>query len=69
MKAKEIRELSRDELARKVTDMRQELFNLRFQLAVSQLENTQKVKHTQRAIARLLTIQRQGELTPDKEKR
>jgi large subunit ribosomal protein L29 len=56
VKANEIRGLSKDEMARKVNEMKEELFNLRFQHAVGQLENQQKIKKTKRDIARIHTI-------------
>jgi len=64
MKASEIRELSREELERKVDELKQTLFNLRFQHEVGQLENPQKVKQTRRDIARVRTELRQRELAP-----
>ena len=56
MKAKEIRDMSPDERGHKLADLRQELFNLRFQHGIGQLENPQKLKKTKRDIARLHTI-------------
>ena len=56
MKAHEIRELSRQELQRKVDDLREEFFNLRFQHGSGQLENPQKLKQTKRDIARIKTV-------------
>ena len=56
MKAKEIRGLSTDEMVTKVNALKEELFNLRFQHAVGQLENQQKMKETKRDIARIKTI-------------
>jgi large subunit ribosomal protein L29 len=55
MKAKEIRELSNDDLTQKLKDGRAELFNLRFQMATSQLDNTARIKVVKKDIARLLT--------------
>ncbi len=52
MKMKEIRELSPEKLDEKLTHFRQELFNLRFQHATSQLENTQRIPAVKKAIAR-----------------
>ena len=60
MKASEIRELSPEDIDRKVAEARQELFNLRFQHATGALENTGRLKGVRRELARLLTIQ--GEL-------
>ena len=56
MKPSEIRELSMEEKLRKVDDLKQELFNLRFQHEVGQLENPQKMKQVKRDIARVKTI-------------
>jgi large subunit ribosomal protein L29 len=55
MKAKEIRELSNDDLTQKLKDGRAELFNLRFQMATSQLDNTARIKIVKKDIARILT--------------
>lgn len=55
MKMKEIRELSPEKADEKLSDFRKELFNLRFQLATSQLENTQRIKAVKKSIARILT--------------
>ena len=57
MKASKLRELSDDELTVRLKDTRKELFNLRFQHATGQLENSQNLKATRREIARLLTLQ------------
>ncbi len=62
MKPSEIRELSMEEKLRKVDDLKQELFNLRFQHEVSQLENPQKMNLVKRDIARVKTIIRKSEL-------
>lgn len=62
MKASEIRELSREEILRKNADLKEELFNLRFQHEVGQLENPQKMKQVKRDIARVKTIIRESEL-------
>ena len=56
MKASEIKELSQEELERKGSDLKEELFNLRFQHATGQLENTAKLKTIKRDIARVQTI-------------
>lgn len=66
MKAKEIRELGPDELASKLSDLHQELFNLRFQHGASQLENPQKIKQTKRDIARIKTIITENEMKTDR---
>jgi large subunit ribosomal protein L29 len=62
VKASEIRELDRDELQRRLGSLREELFNLRFQLATGQLENTSRVRQVRKDIARILTILREKEL-------
>ena len=56
MKASEARDLSTEERKQKVVELAQELFNLRFQHEIGQLENPQKMKQTKRDIARLKTI-------------
>ena len=56
MKVSEIRELSLGEMQTKANDLREEMFNLRFQHGTGQLENTQKLKRTKKDIARLRTI-------------
>lgn len=62
MKAKEIRELSNEELIRKADDLKDELFKLRFQLATGQLENPIRIREVRRSIARVKTIIREREL-------
>ena len=56
MKASEIRDLNLEEMHRKVSDLKEELFNLRFRHGIGQLENPQKMKQTKRDISRLKTI-------------
>ena len=56
LKASEIRELTADELERKLDETRQELFNLRFQHATGALDNTAALARVKRDIARLLTL-------------
>ncbi|MCP4371684.1 MAG: 50S ribosomal protein L29 [Deltaproteobacteria bacterium] len=56
MKASEARDLSIGERQQKVVELAEELFNLRFQHEIGQLENPQKMKQTKREIARLKTI-------------
>jgi large subunit ribosomal protein L29 len=53
----ELRELSDDELADRLNERRQELFNLRFQSVTGALENSARLKLTKREIARILTVQ------------
>jgi large subunit ribosomal protein L29 len=62
MKASEIKNLSMEEMLRQLDDLKEELFNLRFQHETGQLENPQKMKQTKRDIARVKTIIRQFEL-------
>ncbi len=62
MKAHELQERSDEELRRQLTDLRSELFNLRFQAATGQLENQIRLRDVRRDIARVLTVQRQREL-------
>lgn len=62
MKANEVRDLSGIELNEKLTELKSELFNLRFQLAVNQLENPMRIKAVKRDIARIKTTIRQNEL-------
>jgi len=57
LRARDLRDLSNDELAQRLAETRQELFNLRFQSATGALENTSRLKHTKREIARILTVQ------------
>ncbi|HLM34713.1 MAG TPA: 50S ribosomal protein L29 [Gaiellaceae bacterium] len=52
-----MRDLTNDELADKLADTRQELFNLRFQSVTGALENTTRLKLAKREIARILTVQ------------
>lgn len=56
MKANEIRELSTEELEKKLTDLKKELFNLRFQHAINQLDNPHKIDDVKKDIARVMTI-------------
>jgi large subunit ribosomal protein L29 len=56
MKASEVRALSREEMQQKLVDLKQELFNLRFQHEIGQLENPKKIKQTQVDIARIYTV-------------
>ena len=62
MKANEIRELSPAELNDKLAALKSELFNLRFQLAVNQLDNPMRITAVKRDIARFKTVIRANEL-------
>ena len=59
MTAKELRELTQSELELKLKDLKQELFNLRFQLAINQLENPMRITAVKRDIARVSTVMRE----------
>ena len=63
MQIKEIRELSTAEMVAKENEFKQELFNLRFQLATGQLENTARLRHVRKSIARIKTVLREQELS------
>lgn len=65
MKAAEIRELTADELNTKLADLKAELFNLRFQLAINQLDNPMRISAVKKDIARVKTIIRENELRAD----
>ncbi len=56
MKANDFRELSTEELNNKLVDLKKELFNLRFQSAINQLENPMRIKAVKKDIARILTV-------------
>lgn len=62
MKANKLRDLSKQEVARKVDDLKQELFNLRFQLATGQLDNPIRIRQVRKDIARAKTILREIEI-------
>jgi len=64
MKTGEIRDLNPEEMHQKVSDLKAELFNLRFQHAIGQLEDPQKMKQMKRDIARLKTFIREVTLNP-----
>ncbi|HOA70875.1 MAG: 50S ribosomal protein L29 [Bacillota bacterium] len=62
MKVQELRKLSDKDLDQKLSDLKEELFNLRFQHATGQLDNVMRIREVKRTIARVKTIQRQREL-------
>ncbi len=62
MKAEEIREMTSEELQKKLADLKAELFNLRFQLATGQLDNPVRVKAVRKDLARVKTILHEREL-------
>ena len=59
MKVKEIRELTTAEMLDQEKQLKEELFNLRFQLATGQLENTARIKKVRKSIARIKTVLRE----------
>ena len=67
MKASALRELTEEELGQKYNELTEELFNLRFQLATSQMENVGRMRAVRRDIARLKTIQRERQLSLSKQ--
>ena len=62
MKIKEVRDLSAAELDTKLASLKEELFNLRFQMATGQCENPMKSREVKKSIARIKTVQRQKEI-------
>ena len=59
MTAKELRDLSQSELELKLKSLKEELFNLRFQLAINQLDNPMRITAVKRDIARVSTVMRE----------
>ncbi|MBS6314587.1 50S ribosomal protein L29 [Porcipelethomonas ammoniilytica] len=62
MKASEIRDMSVEEMNEKLAGLKEELFALRFQLAVNQLDNTARLKAVKKDIARIKTVLRENEI-------
>ncbi len=62
MTAEELRELSPEELHEALADAKAEAFNLRFQLATNQLDNTARLGQVRREVARIMTVLREQEL-------
>ncbi len=62
MKTTEIRDMSETELDTKLAGLKDELFNLRFQMATGNCENPMKIKEVKKSIARIKTIQREREI-------
>ncbi|HPR17116.1 MAG TPA: 50S ribosomal protein L29 [Candidatus Cloacimonadota bacterium] len=56
MKMKDIRELTKDELQQKLIDLKEELFNLRFQQSTNRLENPMRIRQVKRDVARIKTL-------------
>ena len=59
MKVKELREMTGEQLNAKLADLKKELFNLRFQLAINQLDNPHKITDVKHDIARVMTVLRE----------
>jgi large subunit ribosomal protein L29 len=66
LRARDLRDLTNDELANRLADTRRELFDLRFQSATGALENTTRLKLAKREIARILTVQHERNATQQK---
>ena len=62
MKASEVRDLTTAELESKLKDLKAELFNLRFQLAIDQLDNPMRISAVKKDIARVKTVLRENEI-------
>ena len=62
MKANEIRNLTTTEIEAKINELKDELFNLRFQLATGQLENPRRIREVKKSIAQIKTIIREEEI-------
>lgn len=62
MKTTDLRDLSYDELKTKLAESKQELFNLRFQVATNQLDNTARIETVRREVARIATVMREQEI-------
>ena len=62
MKAKEIRDMNAAEMDQKIAGLKEELFNLRFQIATGQLETPMRIREVKTAIARIKTIHRETEI-------
>ena len=62
MKINEIRDMSAEDLDKKLAELKEELFNLRFQMATGQCENPMKIREIKKSIARIKTVQRQNEI-------
>jgi len=62
MKASDLRDLPYDKLAERLAEAKEELFNLRFQLATNQLDKTARLRELRREVARISTVMRQQEI-------
>ena len=68
MKARELAELDADELAARLAEAKEELFNLRFQNVTGQLDNPHRLREVRKDIARVLTVMHQRELAEERER-
>ena len=66
MKASEMKTMSVSDLEKKLTELKDELFHLRFQLAIKQLDNPHKITAVKRDIARVLTVINEGKKAAEK---
>jgi large subunit ribosomal protein L29 len=64
--ATELRELADDELATQLSDNKEELFNLRFQIVTGQLDDPRRIKAVKREIARILTVMRERQIAAER---
>jgi large subunit ribosomal protein L29 len=62
MKASDLRDLPYDKLAQRLAEAKEELFNLRFQLATNQLDKTARLRDLRREVARISSVMRQQEI-------
>ena len=62
MKVNDIRNMSAADMEQQVSSLKEELFNLRFQLATGQLENPMRIREVKKTIARIKTVQREAAL-------
>ncbi|MDQ4065280.1 MAG: 50S ribosomal protein L29 [Actinomycetota bacterium] len=62
LKGKEIRDMSRDEMEQRLVEVKEELFNLRFQNATGQLDNYKRIRELRHVVARIKTIMRQQDI-------
>lgn len=67
VKGKDARDLGNEEIKSKLASLKDELFNLRFQLATNQLDNPLRIREVRRDIARLKTVMRERELAAERE--
>jgi large subunit ribosomal protein L29 len=65
MNATDLRDMETEELMEALADAKEELFNLRFQLATNQLDNTARFKEVKKDIARIRTVMRERERTEE----